>query len=137
MGKLLHSKDFRAFDQGMREKPGRVVREENWSGQRDLNPRPSAWEADTLPLSYARSRNCDPGSLRGFAPAVKAHLPLDAEGHLGKLGRGLEVEPPHAFGPAEPGLLPLGELAGAERDRGDGLVQGRLPAEMREQLERF
>src|SRR5207249_1219946 len=25
-----------------------------WSGQRDLNPRPSAWEADTLPLSYAR-----------------------------------------------------------------------------------
>ena len=21
-----------------------------WSGKRDLNPRPSAWEADTLPL---------------------------------------------------------------------------------------
>ena len=27
-----------------------------WSGQRDLNPQPSAWEADTLPLSYARIR---------------------------------------------------------------------------------
>ncbi len=26
-----------------------------WSGQRDSNPRRSAWEADTLPLSYARS----------------------------------------------------------------------------------
>ena len=25
-----------------------------WSGQRDSNSRPSAWEADTLPLSYAR-----------------------------------------------------------------------------------
>ncbi len=25
------------------------------SGRRDLNPRPSAWEADTLPLSYSRS----------------------------------------------------------------------------------
>ncbi len=28
-----------------------------WSGRRDLNPRPSAWEADTLPLSYARINN--------------------------------------------------------------------------------
>lgn len=29
--------------------------DEFWSGRRDSNPRPSAWEADTLPLSYARS----------------------------------------------------------------------------------
>src|SRR6185295_8361406 len=35
---------------------GRADKRGNWSGQRDLNPRPSAWEADTLPLSYARSR---------------------------------------------------------------------------------
>ena len=34
-----------------------------WSGQRDLNPQPSAWEADTLPLSYAR--NMKKGLLRG------------------------------------------------------------------------
>lgn len=27
---------------------------EFWSGQRDLNPQPTAWEAGTLPLSYAR-----------------------------------------------------------------------------------
>ena len=25
-----------------------------WSGRWDSNPRPSAWEADTLPLSYTR-----------------------------------------------------------------------------------
>ena len=24
-----------------------------WSGQRDLNPRPSRWQRDALPLSYA------------------------------------------------------------------------------------
>jgi hypothetical protein len=32
-----------------------LVRKERKSGQRDLNPRPRAWEARTLPLSYARS----------------------------------------------------------------------------------
>ena len=32
----------------------RENQEEGWSGRRDSNPRPSAWEADTLPLSYAR-----------------------------------------------------------------------------------
>src|SRR5260370_2684869 len=26
----------------------------DWSGRRDLNPRPTAWEADALPLSYDR-----------------------------------------------------------------------------------
>src|ERR1700742_3144957 len=26
----------------------------DWSGRRDLNPRPTAWEADALPLSYTR-----------------------------------------------------------------------------------
>ncbi len=27
------------------------------SGKRGLNPRPSAWEADALPLSYSRNRH--------------------------------------------------------------------------------
>jgi hypothetical protein len=31
------------------------AREEVWSGRWDLNPRQLAWEARTLPLSYARS----------------------------------------------------------------------------------
>ena len=26
----------------------------NWSGRRDLNPRPSRWQRDALPLSYTR-----------------------------------------------------------------------------------
>ncbi len=32
-----------------------IENSKKWSGRRDLNPRPSAWEADTLPLSYARN----------------------------------------------------------------------------------
>ena len=28
--------------------------EMEWSGRRDLNPRPSRWQRDALPLSYAR-----------------------------------------------------------------------------------
>src|SRR3990172_10631072 len=34
---------------------GGVARRGFWSGRWDLNPRPSAWEADALPLSYTRS----------------------------------------------------------------------------------
>jgi hypothetical protein len=30
-------------------------KKENWSGKRDLNPRPSPWQGDALPLSYSRS----------------------------------------------------------------------------------
>jgi hypothetical protein len=29
---------------------------EFWSGRRGSNPRPTAWEAVTLPLSYSRAR---------------------------------------------------------------------------------
>src|ERR1700686_1342412 len=39
----------------VREGTGRKLRRLNWSGRRDLNPRPSAWEATALPLSYSRS----------------------------------------------------------------------------------
>src|SRR5258705_8980001 len=28
---------------------------EYWSGKRDLNPRPSPWQGDALPLSYSRA----------------------------------------------------------------------------------
>ena len=38
-----------------------------WSGRRDLNPRPSAWEADALPLSYSRlPRGLDFSNSVGF-----------------------------------------------------------------------
>ncbi len=38
----------------------------NWSGRGDLNPRQLAWEARTLPLSYARSRDQDSHSRCGL-----------------------------------------------------------------------
>ena len=35
----------------------RSPREKTWSGRRGSNPRPTAWKAVTLPLSYSRLRN--------------------------------------------------------------------------------
>src|SRR5688500_4872897 len=32
---------------------------EVWSGKRDLNPRPSPWQGDALPLSYSRSERME------------------------------------------------------------------------------
>ena len=43
---------------------------EFWSGKRDLNPQPSAWEADTLPLSYSRRRKETVERETGFEPAT-------------------------------------------------------------------
>ena len=42
---------------------------EQWSGRWDSNPRLSAWEADTLPLSYAR-----PATAGGSAPPPPADV---------------------------------------------------------------
>lgn len=42
-------------------KGGRISRTV-WSGKRDLNPRPSPWQGDALPLSYSRSQE---DSIRG------------------------------------------------------------------------
>lgn len=39
------------------QKPSSLESEEGWSGQRDLNPRPTRWQRVALPLSYARSRS--------------------------------------------------------------------------------
>ena len=33
---------------------GRSIGCGDWSGRRDLNPRPSPWQGDALPLSYSR-----------------------------------------------------------------------------------
>src|SRR5919198_5701520 len=46
------------------------------SARRDLNPRPSAWEADTLPLSYSRPR------LTSFNTVDNTRLQHDCQ-HLG------------------------------------------------------
>ena len=47
---------FRLIRRGLkRRKPAWGA---GWSGRRDSNPRPSAWEADALPLSYTRPLLC-------------------------------------------------------------------------------
>src|SRR5260370_6874563 len=47
----------------------------DWSGRRDLNPRPTAWEADALPLSYTRvgdilARGCVEGPIVYLEPML-------------------------------------------------------------------
>src|SRR5262245_47820499 len=42
----------------------------SWSGRRGLNPRPSAWEADALPLSYTRFAPILPGPAAADQPAA-------------------------------------------------------------------
>ncbi|MDI3548029.1 MAG: hypothetical protein PWR10_1681 [Halanaerobiales bacterium] len=37
-------------DMKIKKQPFRL----SWSGKRDLNPRPSRWQRDALPLSYSR-----------------------------------------------------------------------------------
>ena len=49
---LALTKGFIPSPRTMREAPGREGFD--WSGRWDLNPRQLAWEARTLPLSYAR-----------------------------------------------------------------------------------
>src|SRR6476620_3954500 len=48
------------------------ARERVWSGRWDLNPRQLAWEARTLPLSYARS-------LRYVAHLDKSYQPPEVQ----------------------------------------------------------
>ena len=47
------------------------------SGRRDSNPRPTAWKAETLPLSYSRLL---PVGARGFEPPTPASQTLCAAG---------------------------------------------------------
>src|SRR2546427_5656188 len=59
---------------------------DGWSGKRDSNPRPSAWKADALPLSYSRS-SCftttrwwrgEDSNLRRLRRQIYSLLPLTA-----------------------------------------------------------
>src|SRR4249920_2234586 len=50
-----------------------------WSGRRGSNPRPTAWKAVTLPLSYSRLRGSPPDAsspLRRGKPALPPRSPL-------------------------------------------------------------
>src|ERR1700704_4395163 len=55
--------------------PSFLPLEKCWSGRRDLNPRPTAWEADALPLSYTRvadilARGCAGGPIVDQVPSA-------------------------------------------------------------------
>lgn len=62
---------------------------EIWSGKRDLNPQPSAWEADTLPLSYSRRGRKEYTVERetGFEPATSTLARLHSTTELLPHGR--------------------------------------------------
>lgn len=59
----------------------RICQHNTWSGERDLNPRPSRWQRDALPLSYLRIKwyigtgsNCRPIGCKPIA--LPAELPM-------------------------------------------------------------
>src|ERR1700724_2603673 len=47
---------------------------DSWSGRRDSNPRPTAWKAVTLPLSYSRSLAGGERRIRTFVGQSPADL---------------------------------------------------------------
>jgi hypothetical protein len=73
-----------------------------WSGKRDSNPRPSAWKADALPLSYSRSTDCAAGrwwrgkdsNLRRQCRQIYSLLPLATRAPLREA-----TAPERGFGP--------------------------------------
>ena len=64
-----------------------------WSGKRDLNPQPSAWEADTLPLSYSRRGRKEYTVERetGFEPATSTLARLHSTTELLPHGGGIQI----------------------------------------------
>ena len=68
--------------------PSRATAWLSWSGRRDLNPRPSRWQRDALPLSYTRVQRAvlcskDGSGWQARAPRVAATT--DAAAHGGCL----------------------------------------------------
>ena len=51
-----------------------------WSGRRGSNPRPTAWKAVTLPLSYSRESHSHPSHQTGPPPRPGVHSLLVARG---------------------------------------------------------
>ncbi len=54
-----------------------------WSGRRDLNPRPSPWQGDALPLSHFRINWCrDPELNWGHEDFQSSALPTELSRHM-------------------------------------------------------
>ena len=71
-----------------------IPRLRGWSGRRELNPRPTAWKAETLPLSYSRPGKgdvlmCPSEILLPFIPT-----PLQQIGSETLIAGRLRVHPP-------------------------------------------
>src|SRR4030095_2897591 len=75
---------------------------EGWSGRRGSNPRPTAWKAVTLPLSYSRLRSSPPPRLSALRRAKPARCLSSAESAVpfgGRLCRVSTADPPSAASP--------------------------------------
>ena len=86
------------------------IASKGWSGRRGSNPRPTAWKAVTLPLSYSRLR-ASPASPLGASAGKPASIPLVSCSPFGSLRslRALDI--------TERGLpraSPCGESSGGE-----------------------
>src|ERR1700758_201987 len=60
---------FLNLDDRLLESHRHSRRSEFWSGRRESNPRPTAWKAVTLPLSYSRSKQIPRKSPLGISAA--------------------------------------------------------------------
>ncbi len=80
-GRSCQNIDVRSDQEGQRSG-------KRWSGKRDSNPRPSAWKADALPLSYSRSSRWKgrewwwgkDSNLRRLKPTDLQSVPFDRSG---------------------------------------------------------
>jgi hypothetical protein len=66
----MTSRFFSTAQRGERD-ARRSVASEDWSGRRGSNPRPTAWKAVTLPLSYSRPRTRSSHYSRALALRVR------------------------------------------------------------------
>src|SRR3989441_6886476 len=60
---------------GDRSLPSHALDTRNWSGKRDSNPRPPAWKAGALPLSYSREYARATPSMPERTPVARAAMP--------------------------------------------------------------
>ena len=123
-----------------------------WSGKRDLNPRPPAWKAGALPLSYSRSLIPRSGPVIASEPTgwwrgedlnPRRRSPADLQsapfGHLGTspsvrplAGCLLRIEPRIRAGPGPPGSQQV-ELAKGFEPPACCLQGSRSTPELRQQ----
>ncbi len=104
---------------------------EGWSGRRGSNPRPTAWKAVTLPLSYSRLRY---RSLRSQLRRGQLRLPSNVRHCPARYARNFGAAS-SAF-PQTSATAPLATLATSARPAPPSLKRPPLPRSLRSQLRR-